>query len=151
MNRSARNDLPTPSDDPARRDLRDRHDAAALVARRYERAFADPVLGPIFIDVTRMDLDAHLPTMCDFWETVLFGAGRYRGNVFGVHLALHEREPLTPMRVQRRLDLWEATVHDLFLGPNANLAKVQAGRIGGAIRRRLERSVDGNLPGFPAL
>ena len=26
------------------------------------------------------DLSAHLPVMCDFWETVLLRAGRYRRN-----------------------------------------------------------------------
>ncbi len=143
MNDATRNNLPTPAVDPTRRDLRDRQDIATLVSGFYTRAFADPVLGPIFIDIAKMDLDAHLPTMCDFWETVLFQAGLYQGNAFDVHLALHIREPLTSMHFQRWLDIWEATVDDLFIGPKAIQVKVQAGRIGGSIRRRLERTVDG--------
>lgn len=144
MNQSSGNDLPTPTDNPARHDLRGRHDIAALVSEFYTRAFADTVLGPIFLDLAKMDLAAHLPVMCDFWETVLFQAGLYRGNAFDVHLTLHRREPLTPMHFQRWLDIWEATVDDLFVGPTAIQAKVQAGRIGGSIRRRLLRPVDGD-------
>lgn len=57
-------------------DLTGRHDVEVLVRNFYTRAFADPLLGPIFIDVTQMDLNAHLPVMCDFWQTVLFRNNR---------------------------------------------------------------------------
>jgi Truncated hemoglobins len=57
-----------------------------LVTDFYGRASADELLGPVFVDVARMDLTAHLPVMCDFWETVLFRAGRYRGNALHPHL-----------------------------------------------------------------
>ena len=56
----------------ALRDLTNRDDVEFLVRNFYARAFADPLLGPIFVDVARMDLAAHLPVMCDFWQTVLF-------------------------------------------------------------------------------
>jgi hemoglobin len=128
-----------------RHDIRDRTDIADLVTAFYTRAFADPVLGPIFTDIAHMDLEAHMPIMCDFWETVLFQAGKYGRNAFSVHLDLHQLEPLTPMHFQRWLDVWEGTVDDLFAGPKANLARVQAGRIAGSISRRLERTVDGEL------
>lgn len=58
----------------ARRDLADRDDVEVLVRRFYTRAFADPLLGPIFHDIAQMDLEARLPVMCDFWQTVLFRA-----------------------------------------------------------------------------
>jgi hemoglobin len=120
-------------------DLRDRDDIALLMIEFYRRAFADPLLGPIFTDIAQMDLAAHLPVMCDFWETVLFRAGLYRGNAFNVHLTLHRQEPLTPEHFQRWLDIWEATVADLFTGPSAELAVVQAGRIARSISQRLEQ------------
>ncbi len=123
-------------------DIRDRDDISKLVTEFYTRAFQDPVLGPIFIDVAKMDLEAHMPIMCDFWETVLFQAGKYGRNAFGVHLDLHRKEPLTPMHFQRWLDIWETTVDDLFQGPRANLAKVQAGRVANGISGRLQRTVD---------
>lgn len=123
-------------------DIENREDIAALITEFYTRAFADPVLGPIFIDIARMDLAAHMPVMCDFWETVLFQAGLYKGNAFSVHLDLHGKAPLTPMHFQRWLDIWESTVDDLFVGDTAIRAKVQAGRLAGSISRRLERAVD---------
>lgn len=128
-----------------RRDIRDRQDIEHLVVTFYRRAFKEEVLGPIFVDIVKMDLEAHLPIMCDFWETVLFQAGLYRRNAFQVHVDINRLEPLTPMHFQRWLDLWETTVDDLFAGEKANLAKMQASRIGGSIRRRLERTVDAEL------
>jgi hemoglobin len=126
-------------------DIRNRDDIALLIEAFYTRAFADPVLGPIFTDVAHMDLEAHMPIMCDFWETVLFQVGKYGRNAFKVHLDLHQKIALTPMHFQHWLDIWEGTVDDLFAGPKAIQAKVQAGRIAGSISRRLERTVDGEL------
>jgi hemoglobin len=123
-----------------RQDIRDRADIARLVERFYRWAFADPELGPIFTDIAHMDLKAHMPIICDFWETVLFQAGTYRRNAFDAHRNLNAHVPLTPMLFQRWFDLWEATVDELFEGPIATLAKVQAFRIGGSIQRRLERT-----------
>ena len=128
-----------------RHDIRNREDIADLVTEFYTRGFADPVLGPIFIDIAKMDLEAHMPIMCDFWETVLFQAGLYKRNAFDVHLDLHGKASLTPSLFQRWLDIWEGTVDDLFEGNKAIQAKIQAGRIAGSISRRLERTVDGEL------
>ena len=61
-------------------DLHDRDDVYTLVSELYRRVFTDDLLGPIFVDIARMDLDHHLPIISDFWETVLFGAGLYRRN-----------------------------------------------------------------------
>lgn len=121
----------------AGRDLRDRRDALTLVTEFYRRAFDDGVLGPVFRDVARLDLAAHLPVMADFWDTVLFRAGSYRGNLLRAHLALHERAPLTAAHFSRWLALWTATVDDLFAGEKADLAKSQAERIGRSMTRRL--------------
>jgi hemoglobin len=120
------------------RDLRDRADIRDLVAEFYRRAFADPLIGPIFTDVAKMDLEHHLPIMCDFWETVLFGAGLYRRNALQLHVALHARHPLSPEHFERWLELWIANVDEHFRGEKAELAKTQARRIAGSISRRLQ-------------
>ncbi|MDX2819433.1 group III truncated hemoglobin [Streptomyces sp. PA03-5A] len=119
------------------RDLADRADVERLVTAFYRRAFADPLIGPVFTEVARMDLDAHLPVMCDFWESVLFAAGRYRRNALAPHLALHRMAPLGPAHFARWLALWTLTVDALFHGEKAELAKRQAGRIAGSLQRRL--------------
>jgi hemoglobin len=119
------------------RDLADRDDVAQLVTAFYRAAFADPLIGPVFTDVARLDLEHHLPIMCDFWETVLWGAGLYRRNALQIHLVLHARHPLGAEHFDRWLSLWEATLDASFAGPVAERARVQARRIAGSMQRRL--------------
>ena len=119
-------------------DLHNRDDVLILVNDFYHRAFDDELLGPIFVDVARMDLAHHLPIICDFWETVLFQAGLYRRNALQIHLCLNARAPLGAPHFARWLALWTATVDANFAGEKAELAKTQGARIAGSIQRRLQ-------------
>lgn len=119
-------------------DLTDRDDVRLLVEAFYRSAFRDPLIGPIFTDIARMDLRHHLPIMCDFWETVLFQAGLYRRNALQLHLALNTQFPLQQEHFSRWLHLWTATVDAHFAGEKAELAKTQAERIAGSIHRRIQ-------------
>ena len=119
-------------------DLHDRDDVLALVNDFYTRAFDDDLLGPIFVDVARMDLAHHLPIICDFWETVLFQAGLYRRNALQIHLSLNARAPLGAEHFERWLTLWTTTVDENFAGEKAELAKTQGARSAGSIQRRLQ-------------
>lgn len=79
------------------REILVRDDVGALVTAFYLRALADELLGPVFVDIAQMDLPVRLPVMCDFWETVLLGAGSYRGDALRrPHLAMNARVELTP-------------------------------------------------------
>ena len=60
---------------PAPADVVDREDISQLVAEIYRRMVTGKLLGPVFVDVARVDLAVHLPVMCDFWPTVLLHAG----------------------------------------------------------------------------
>lgn len=115
----------------------DRHDVEELIAAFYGAALADPLIGPIFTDVARIDLTRHLPIMADFWETVLFGTGTYHRNALQVHMVLHARTRLEGLHFARWLDLWETMVRERFAGDKADLAVVQAHRMAGSIERRL--------------
>jgi hemoglobin len=75
--------------------------------------------------------------MCDFWQTVLFRSGSYRGNALRPHQRLHEQAQLTPAHFARWLRLWRAAVDARFSGPKAQLAKLQAERIAGSMSRRI--------------
>ncbi len=123
--------------DTALHDLKDRDDVYDLVSKFYRKAFADPLLGPVF-DVAQMDLDKHMPIMCDFWETVLFRAGLYRRNALQQHLDLNEKTPLGSEHFDRWLSLWTANVDEHWAGPKAELAKIQAQRIAQSIHRRVQ-------------
>lgn len=124
-------------DTERRTDIAGRDDLVGLLRDFYGRAFRDALLGPVFVDIARMDLDAHLPVICDFWLTVLFRAGSYRRNALQPHLRLHMRANLVPAHFERWLMLWRTTVDDRHAGPKAELAKLQAARIAGAMSRRI--------------
>ena len=131
------------------RDIDGEQDVEDLVVAFYGRAFADPLLGPVFLDVAQMDLPAHLPVVRDFWTTVLFRAGTYRRNALAPHRALHARVPLTDEHFGRWLALWRATVTERHAGPVADRAVQSAERIAGSLQRRLTSADDGLLQVVP--
>lgn len=120
------------------RDLATREDLETLIRTFYRRLFADEVMGPIFTDIAQMDLEAHIPTMCDFWENHLWQTGHYRGGMMAVHLRLDRLIPLEQHHFMRWMDAWEATVDELFVGPNAALLKMTASRVAGNMIRRFD-------------
>lgn len=120
------------------RDIEDREDCERLVRAFYGRALTDPMIGWIFVDVAKLDVEAHVPTIASFWETILLGAQSYGGGAFRPHAALHARVPLRSGHFERWLVLWRDTVDELFAGERAELAKAHAQRVAHAFHRRLE-------------
>ena len=127
------------------RDVETRDDLEQLVRAFYTRAFADPVIGWIFTDVAHLDLDAHVPVITSFWETLVLGVPTYSGGAFAPHAALHAKVRLRAGHFERWLALWYATVDELFAGPRAELTKATAYRLGGAFQGRLG-AYDGPAP-----
>jgi hemoglobin len=123
--------------DQARADLANRADIEALLRRFYGRVLDDDVLAEAFTEVRTKGLDSHIPVMCDFWETVLFRAGRYRGSALHAHRNVHSQTPLSGYHFVRWLTTWQDTVDEMYCGPVAEHAKVQASRIAWAMNRRL--------------
>jgi hemoglobin len=120
------------------RDVEDRADCERLVRAFYSRALVDPVIGFIFVDVARLDVEAHVPQIASFWETILLGAHSYAGGAFAPHVALHMKVGLRRGHFERWLWLWNKTVDELFAGERAELAKTHASRVAHAFHRRLE-------------
>lgn len=129
-------------------DLATRDDVEVLLRHFYGRVFADGVLAEPFSELRTKGLESHLPVMCDFWETVLFRAGLYQGSALLVHRQLDERHPLCANHFVRWLTLWEATVDEMYDGPAAQRAKVQAGRIAKSMHRRLRATDASELDAF---
>jgi hemoglobin len=120
------------------RDIEHRGDCERLVRAFYSRAMTDPMIGWIFVDVAELDLEAHVPVIASFWETILLGAQSYRGGAFRPHAELHAKVRLRSGHFERWLALWRTTVDELFAGARAELAKAHATRVGHAFHSRLE-------------
>ncbi len=89
------------------KDIENREDINALMRSFYERAIDDEIIGYIFTDVAKLDLEHHLPIIGDFWETLLFGSGNYQKhghNPLQVHALLNLKTPLFPKHFRRWLD-----------------------------------------------
>lgn len=123
--------------DDERHDIGSRADCERLVRAFYTRALEDPMIGWIFTDVAKVDLETHLPIVASFWETVLLGAGTYRGGTFAPHAAVHARVGLRGPHFAQWLDLWQTTVDEHFAGERAEAAKAHAVRVARAFHRRL--------------
>lgn len=121
-----------------RHDIDTRADCERLVRAFYGRALGDPVIGWIFTDVARLDLEAHVPQIASFWETVLLGAKSYAGTPFEPHARLHAKVELRSGHFGRWLALWNETVDELFEGERATLAQAHALRVAQAFHARLQ-------------
>ena len=121
-----------------RSDITTRADCERLVRAFYGRAMSDAILGFLFVDVAKLDLESHVPRITDFWETILLGAQSYGGGAFRPHAALHFQVRLRAGHFERWLVLWRETVDEMFAGERAELAKAHALRVARAFLGRLE-------------
>jgi hemoglobin len=113
-------------------DIETRADIDRLMHAFYARALDDDVIGYIFTDVARLDLEHHLPIIGDFWESLLFGTPAYSKhgrNPLLVHRELHEKSALTVEHFQRWLEIFIATIDEMFSGERAEFLKQRAAAI----------------------
>jgi hemoglobin len=95
------------------------------------------MIGFLFTDVARLDLEEHVPVITSFWATMLLGERSYGGGAFAPHVSLHRKAGLRAPHFQRWLVLWSGTVDELFMGERAEEAKAHAQRVASAFARRL--------------
>jgi hemoglobin len=100
-------------------DIHGRPDIVTLVDTFYGKVRADVPLGHIFDGVAKVDWEHHLPKLYDFWDTVLFRAGSFRGNPIAAHAKFIESADLGWPMFERWLGLFRETVNELFAGENA--------------------------------
>ncbi|BAH48333.1 group III truncated hemoglobin [Rhodococcus opacus] len=123
--------------EPTRTDLATRTDIEDVLRRFYGRVLVDDLLAVPFAEIRESGLESRLPIMCDFWETVLFGARLYQGSAGRVHRSVHTRHRFEAWHFLRWLTLWSTTVGQMFHGPSAAHATVHATRIARAMHRNL--------------
>ncbi|MEQ9375808.1 MAG: group III truncated hemoglobin [Imperialibacter sp.] len=123
-----------------KRDITSRADIEKLVDQFYSKVRIDNTIGYIFTDIAALDFARHMPTMYKFWETTLLGLMSYKGNPMSVHIQLDKKEPLKKEHFDRWLELWTATVDDLFEGLKAEEAKTRASQIRYLMQYKVEQS-----------
>lgn len=100
-------------------DILGRPDIERLVNAFYTKVRADEPLGHVFDGVAKVDWETHLPKLYNFWDTVLFRAGTFRGNPIAAHIKLVQQADLSWPMFERWLVLFRSTVDELFAGENA--------------------------------
>jgi hemoglobin len=112
------------------REIVDRTDVELLVTRFYEKVKLDDLLAPVFAHI---DWPQHLPTMYNFWSSILLGDQSYRSNPFVKHVALN----IGSMHFERWLHLFNETVDENFNGERAEEVKARAHSIAAVWQHKL--------------
>jgi hemoglobin len=107
-------------------DIETRKDIDNLLKRFYSKAFKDDVIGFYFTEITKLNLEKHLPVIGDFWETVLLDTNKYNGDPMTVHKHIHHLSPFNEAHFNRWVQLFNETVDELFAGDIAERAKQRA-------------------------
>jgi len=107
--------------------LEKREDIRLLVETFYGKIRKDEVLGPIFNNIIT-DWKAHFELLTDFWETQLFLKRKYYGNPVTAHQEVDDKmeHTITPEHFGLWLNLWFATLDELFEGETVWIAKNRA-------------------------
>jgi hemoglobin len=109
-----------------KKDIANREDLLLLVKSFYEKLLGDPSISYMFTDVAKLDLEAHLPILVDFWDMVLFQSDTYQKNALQLHMHLHKQSPLTAEHFNTWLNYFNNTIDELYEGRIALLAKQRA-------------------------
>ncbi len=118
-----------------RADIRHHDHIVLLVDTFYGKVRNDELLGAIFNGIIGDRWPEHLEKMHRFWGTVLINEGSYTGTPLRPHLHM----PIGAAHFARWLQLFHATVDELFEGPVAQLAHRNADRMADMFQERIER------------
>jgi len=126
-----------------KKDIQSRSDIDDLMNRFYARAMSDEVIGYIFTDVARLDLEHHLPVIGDFWETLILGSNNYqrhRRNPMQIHALLNLKTPLREEHFLRWLKIFRETIDESYVGKRAEFAKTRAEAIANRMQNFISES-----------
>lgn len=95
-----------------KKDIETREDIEHLIKAFYQKLQADDLIGFIFTEVIALDLETHIPMICDFWESVLLHNPLYKGNVMHKHMDLDQKVRLLPEHFDRWGALFLKEIHN---------------------------------------
>jgi hemoglobin len=104
----------------------------ACVRDFYDKARADPLLGPIFAaEIT--DWDTHLRVIDDFWSNVVLKTTRYAGQPYVLHVPL----PIAHEHIERWLELFEESARKALAPAQAETVLARARTMGDSFKAGL--------------
>jgi len=126
-------------------DIKTKCDIELIVQCFYERMLSDSIIGFIFTDVAKIQLEQHLPVIVNFWSSILFKDKSYKGNALEVHMDLHKKMPLTPGHFTRWLYLFNQSIDQHYSGDNTLLMKQRAELVAKSISAAIAGRKKGDL------
>ena len=124
---------------PMKKDISNRFDVELLVNSFYNKVREDELISFFFSEIVAVDWEKHLPVMYDFWDNILFYAGKYEGNPMAKHRDIHQKCPMKMEHFQRWIHLFTETVDELFEGNTSELAKQRATSIATVMQIKMFR------------
>lgn len=123
------------------KDIRNRDDIALLVTVFYSKVREHPELGPFF-NTRITNWPAHLEVLTDFWESQLFLKRIYTGNPIQKHQETDKacNHSITMEHFGLWLQLWTATLDELFTGERAWIARNRARKMATMLYLEIYRS-----------
>lgn len=114
-----------------KKELKGKEDLQLLMTKFYAKATQDEVIKEKFDDI---DMKEHIPKIVEFWSTVIFYDGDYKGSPFDKHIPLK----LEQKDFERWLQLFEETTFEMFEGENAKEIVKRAQSIGRIFQFKIE-------------
>ncbi|GAB4139844.1 MAG: hypothetical protein Fur0041_15050 [Bacteroidia bacterium] len=123
-----------------KKDIQTRDDIQMLVNAFYEKVRDDDTIGFFFTQVVPVNWEQHLPKMYDFWESILFGGGKYKGEPMTVHKHVSHLHRMEPVHFERWLQLFKTNADELFSGPKTEEIKQRASSIASIMQWKVSES-----------
>ncbi len=118
-------------------DITSKEDIVLLVDSFYKRAISDANIGYFFTKVSPINLEEHKPILYDFWDSVLFYTGTYKGNPMETHVNIHQKSALEKHHFDTWLSLWKNTIEELFEGEKAEEAIAKSTQIAALMQHHI--------------
>lgn len=100
-------------------DIGNKQDIEVLINTFYEKLLQVDEIKPVFAGI---NFPAHVPHIVAFWSFVLLDEEGYKTNVFDKHIDL----PIKAHMFDVWLEIFNATVDQLYKGEKAEMAKQRA-------------------------
>jgi hemoglobin len=117
-----------------RADIGTKDDVKLMVDTFYGKVNSDTLLSSVFNDHSKVNWDTHLPKMYDFWNTLLFADGNYKGSPFEKHIGL----PVDRQHFKHWMEIFCQNIDEHFIGEVAEQTKLRAKSIAWTFESKLD-------------